>query len=113
MIKNNIKMEPKVTSITSRDEIPKTGNVVLDFYADWCGPCKKLSPEFSRLSAEYPKFTFLKVNADEADELCKEFEVSALPTIVFMKNNEPVSIIKGFNLSKLVEELIDLSKNEN
>lgn len=100
----------KVTSIVSLDEIPKTGCVVIDFYADWCGPCKKLGPEFSRLSNEYSTITFLKVNSDDAEDVCKHFEVSALPTVIFMKNGDIISIIKGFSLDKMVSELNDLSK---
>lgn len=100
----------KVTSITSKDQIPKTGAVVIDFYASWCVPCKKLTPEFSRLSNEYTTITFLKVDSDEAEDLCEEYEVSALPTVIFMKDGEVVSIIKGFSLDKMVSELNDLSK---
>ena len=100
----------KVIYATSLDDIPKTGNVVIDFYADWCGPCKKLSPEFSRLSNEYETITFIKVNVDDAENLCKHYEVSALPTVIFIKDNEPVSIIKGFSLDKLTSELNELAK---
>lgn len=100
----------KVTSITKYDEIPKTGAVVIDFYASWCSPCKKLTPEFSRLSNEYTTITFLKVDSDEAEELCKHFEVSALPTVIFIKNGDIISIIKGFSLDKMVSELKELSK---
>ena len=104
-------MSSKVTSITSLEEIPKNGNVVIDFYADWCGPCKKLSPEFARLSTEYDSITFLKVNTDEAEELAKHYDVSALPTIIYIKNGDTISMIKGFNLEKIVSELNEL-KNE-
>jgi thioredoxin len=100
----------KVIYATSLNDIPKTGNVVIDFYADWCGPCKKLSPEFSRLSNEYETITFIKVNADDAEELCKHYEVSALPTVIFVKDNDIVSIIKGFSLDKLTSELNELAK---
>ena len=104
-------MASKVTSITSLEEIPKNGNVVIDFYEDWCGPCKKLSPEFEKLSTEYDSITFLKVNTDEAEELAKHYDVSALPTIIYIKNGDTISMIKGFNLEKIVSELNEL-KNE-
>jgi thioredoxin 1 len=100
----------KVQLISTLDEVPKTGNVVIDFYATWCGPCKKLTPEFKNLSEKYENITFLKVDVDEAEELAKHYEVSALPSIIFIKNNEIVSIIKGFNLTTLVSELDELSK---
>lgn len=102
----------KITHVTKLDEIPKTGCVVIDFYADWCGPCKKLGPEFSRLSNDekYNNITFIKVNSDDAEDLCKHYDVSALPTVLFIKDNEIISIIKGFSLDKMVSELNELIK---
>ena len=100
----------KVTSITTLNEIPKKGSVVIDFFAQWCGPCKKLGPEFSRLSNEYTKVTFLKVDSYEAEDLCKYYDVYALPTVIFMKDGDIVSIIKGFSLDKMISELKELSE---
>jgi thioredoxin 1 len=100
----------KVTYITTLNEIPKTGAVVIDFYADWCGPCKRLGPEFSKFSNEYTTITFLKVDSDQAEDLCKHYEVSALPTVLFIKDGDIISIIKGFSLDKMKSELDDLSK---
>ena len=103
----------KVTYITTLDEIPKTGGVVIDFFADWCGPCKKLGPEFSELSKndKYVNITFLKVDSDEAEDLAKHYDVSALPTIIFIKDGEKISIIKGFNLKVLISELDELANS--
>ena len=97
-----------VRSITSINQIPREGNVVIDFYATWCGPCKKLGPLFSKLSNEYLTVSFLKVDSDEAEDLCKHYEVSALPTVLFIKNGEVVSIIKGFNENKIISELQEI-----
>ena len=102
----------KVTYITTLDQVPKTGRVVIDVFAEWCGPCKKLGPEFSELSNnnKYENITFLKVNSDEAEDLCKHYDVSALPTVIIIKDNEIISLIKGFNLKVLISELDELSK---
>jgi thioredoxin 1 len=102
----------KVTYVTKLDEIPKTGLVVIDVYADWCGPCKKLGPVFNELSGnnKYANITFLKANSDDAENLCKYYEVSALPTVIFLKDNDVVSIIKGFNLNVLISELNEMAK---
>ena len=103
----------KVTEITSLNEIPKIGKVVIDFYATWCGPCKKLGPFFSQLSLEFPDITFLKVNSDDAEDLTKHYEVSALPTVLFMNNGEVLSIVKGFNLEILKGEMNELQANND
>ena len=100
----------KIIHVTTLDEIPKTGRVVIDFFADWCGPCKKLAPEFSQLSNKYENITFIKVDSDEAEDLAKHYEVSALPTVLFIKDGVTVSVIKGFNLSVLISELDELAK---
>jgi len=102
----------KVTYITTLDQVPKTGRVVIDVFAEWCGPCKKLGPEFSNLSndSKYENITFLKVNSDEAEDLCKHYDVSALPTVIIIKDNEITSLIKGFNLTVLISELDELTK---
>ena len=98
----------KVLEITTFDEIPKTGKVIIDFYASWCGPCKKLSPFFSELSLEYTNITFLKVNSDNSEDLIKQYDVSALPTVLFMNNGEVISIIRGFNLVVLKSQIVEL-----
>jgi thioredoxin 1 len=98
----------QVSEITELNEIPKEGGVVVDFYATWCGPCKKLSPLFEQLSNEFTTIKFLKVNVDEAEEVAKHYDVSALPTVLFIKDGEVVSIIKGFSEQALREQLKEL-----
>lgn len=66
--------------------------VVLDVYATWCGPCLQMAPIFDELEVEYGnKYKFVKLNVDEARELAINYGVTAIPTFIFIKNNE----IKG------------------
>ena len=62
--------------------------VLLDFYADWCGPCKMLAPVLESLSEELSDVVIGKVNVDDNPELASAFRVSAIPTLVVMKNGE-------------------------
>ena len=78
----NIYPVDKVKYISSLAEIPKTGKVIIDFFADWCGPCKKLAPSYSELSTQYTNITFLKVNTDKAEEVAQFYEISALLAII-------------------------------
>ncbi|EXX78329.1 thioredoxin-like protein [Rhizophagus irregularis] len=55
--------------------------VIVDFYADWCGPCRVLAPILERTVGENKKVTLVKLNTDDNPELAKKYEVSALPTV--------------------------------
>ena len=59
--------------------------IVIDFWATWCGPCKKMAPLFEQWAEKYKdRIIFLKVNADKENELCNKFKVNALPTFIFL-----------------------------
>ena len=64
------------------------GVALIDFYADWCGPCKMVSPVVDEIAEEHPEFKVCKVNVDEASALASEFSVMSIPTLVVMKNGE-------------------------
>jgi len=99
----------KVIYISEVNEVPLKGKVILDFYADWCGPCKKLGPIFEKLSDEYPNITFIKIDTDKAEELAKKYQISALPSVLYLNDGEVISIIKGFNEEKIKSELEELN----
>ena len=69
--------------------------VLIDFYADWCGPCKMLSPIVDEIADESPQYLVCKVNVDEEQELAAQFGVSSIPTLAVMKNGEVVSRSTG------------------
>lgn len=62
--------------------------VLVDFYADWCGPCKMLTPILEELSGETSEITICKVNVDNHPQLAQEFAVQSIPTIISFKNGE-------------------------
>lgn len=70
--------------------------IMLDFYADWCGPCKALLPVVEKLSEEYEgKVEIRKVNVDENRELAAEFMVQSIPALFFIKDAKVVDQLKG------------------
>lgn len=65
--------------------------IVIDFFAMWCGPCKMIAPKYEELSKENTNVIFLKVDVDDNEEIAVKYEISSMPTFVFIKNNQVVS----------------------
>ncbi|KAF2475477.1 thioredoxin [Lindgomyces ingoldianus] len=77
---------------------------IVDFYADWCGPCKQIAPIFSSLAEKESKpgrIQFAKVNVDSCQDVAKKYGVSAMPTFLVIKSNSVVETIRGANPSAL------------
>ena len=69
--------------------------VLLDFYADWCGPCKMVSPIIDEIARENPGYLVAKINVDHEPELAREFSVYSIPTLVVMHNGEVLNKSSG------------------
>ncbi len=82
--------------------------VFLDFYADWCAPCKTLTPILTKLAEEYQgKFIFAKVNSDEQKELAAQFSIKSLPTVKIVRNEKTIDEFQGAKSEKDLRELIE------
>ncbi|KAF2012791.1 thioredoxin-domain-containing protein [Aaosphaeria arxii CBS 175.79] len=83
----------KVTQSSELDSILSSStSVVVDFYADWCPPCRAIAPIFSKLADEHAtkgKLAFAKVNVDHVKDVAKRYDVSAMPSFLFFKNGKP------------------------
>lgn len=84
--------------------------VVIDVYATWCGPCQHMMPIFEELEQELnDKYLFAKLNVDEARELAVAYNISSVPTFIFIKDNQIVSKEHGYmskeDLKSKIEEL--------
>lgn len=69
--------------------------VLLDFYAEWCGPCRMVSPIVEQIAAENPQYLVAKVNVDEEPELAAQFGVSSIPLLAVVKNGKIVNKSAG------------------
>lgn len=82
--------------------------VLIDFWADWCEPCKNLMPVLEKLANEYAgQFLLAKVNADEQQMIAAQFGVRSLPTVMVMKDGQPVDGFAGVQPEQQVRELLD------
>ena len=69
--------------------------VLLDFFAEWCGPCRMVSPLVDQIAVENPQYLVCKINVDEEPELAQKFGVMTIPTLVVIKNGEVINQSSG------------------
>ncbi len=85
--------------------------VLVDFWADWCGPCKMLAPVISAIAEKYEgRLKVCKIDVDEAMEVAEKYMISSIPAVKIFKNGEVVRESVGFvpavNLEKIIEEIL-------
>ena len=98
----------KVTSANFEEEVLNSDKTVLiDFYADWCGPCKAYSPIVEAVASENEDIKVVKVNVDDAQDLAIKYQVMSIPTTVVIKNGQEVNRAVGM-MSK--SDLIEMVK---
>ena len=84
------------TETFNNEVLAQNGLVVVDFFANWCGPCRKLGPILEEVEGELnQKVKFTKINTDDNIEMAKQYQVSGLPTLLVFKNGEPVERLVG------------------
>ena len=90
-------MEYRFKADTFDEEVMKSNiPVMIDFYAEWCGPCRMMSPVVEQLAEEYDgKVKIGKVNVDEQDELAERFGIQSIPSFVFIKDGKVVEKVTG------------------
>lgn len=98
----------KVTRDNFSDVKNSDKTVLLDFYADWCGPCRMVGPIVDEIAQENPDILVGKINVDEESELAQAFSVMSIPTLVVMKNGEIVTKSMGAKPKAAIMAMLDI-----
>ncbi len=97
-----------VKEITDDTFVSETssGIVVIDFWAEWCGPCRMLSPILEQLSNEMNNVQFKKINVDENPMVASSLGITAIPTVMIYKNGQPVERIIGLLPKEQIKKIL-------
>jgi thioredoxin 1 len=85
-------------------------SVFVDFYADWCGPCKMTGPVVEELEKIHPEVKFVKVNVDNNPEIASLYGIMSIPTLIAFKNGEAVDKTLGFHPQPALEAMVQKTK---
>jgi len=102
-----------VEEINDKDFVDKVLNskipVLVDFWAQWCGPCRMLTPIIEELAKEYDeqKIKIYKLNVDENPQIAAKYGIMAIPTVIIFKDGKPVEQVTGVRNKKEYIELIE------
>ncbi len=90
------------------DEFIRSGTAVIDFYADWCGPCRMLAPALEQIADEHPEIKVGKVNVDEAHALAARFAISSIPFVARFENGALTHSALGLMPAAALCEKLDI-----
>lgn len=90
-------MEIKLTAATYDEVIGGAeGTVLIDFWAEWCGPCRMIAPVIAEIANEHPEVTVCKVNVDEEPALANKFEIKYIPTLAVLRAGRLLDSVNGY-----------------
>ena len=89
------------------DELIKDGTTLVDFYAEWCGPCKMLAPLLEEISNEISDIKIVKVNTDNFEELSQKYGIMSIPTLILFENGKEINKNIGFISKDEIKKFIN------
>lgn len=95
-----------VTDASFKTETKSAEVTLVDFWADWCPPCKMIAPILEELDKEMPDLNIVKLNVDDNQETASRFNVMSIPTLIVFKNGQPVDKFVGFTSKNALKTLV-------
>ena len=103
-------MSTNATTDTFEAEVLKTeGKVIVDFWAEWCGPCHAVAPVLDKIVEEHDDLVLVKVNIDEEQELAHRYGVMSIPTMILFRDGEPAAVAIGAQPKSALERALGLA----
>lgn len=98
----------KITSENFKSEVLENSQkVLIDFYADWCGPCKMMGPVVEEIAEEHSDVKVVKIDVDNAEDIAIKYQIMSIPTLVVVKDGQEVNRSIGLISKEKIEELIE------
>ena len=97
----------KIINAQEFEETINSGTTLVDFFADWCGPCKMLGPVLEEADVLYPDIKFVKVNVDDNMELAEKYGIMSIPAVFLFKDGEVIGKTGGYQDINGVKHFID------
>jgi thioredoxin 1 len=105
-------MATAVKTADFEEEVLKSDKpVIVDFWAEWCGPCHAVAPVLDKIVGEHDELRLVKVNIDEEPELAQRYGIVSIPTMVLFKDGEPAAAAIGAQPKTALEQALGLTSN--
>ena len=105
-------MADTITESTFQQEVLENqGPVLVDFWAEWCGPCHAVAPILNQIAEERSELRLVKVNIDEEPELARRYGVMSIPTMILFDSGEPKAAAIGAQPKQMLEKSLGLAED--